>query len=486
MIASRLSLALAVLVGLAGPLSAQTSTSEGAAALTAAFQRYLSDTPGVVTVSPTGTAYKVVIDAAPLAARAGGADDATMSPLELVLTDRGDGSWGVAQDQPFALDIDLAGNGAISLRLASVTLDGVWDPELATFTSYTGTATGFDYVATLPAGPDLPPARTTQTIATMAYSGTGAANPAGGVDLTQDYDARGISQTMPIPEAGSDPGNADPDITISIARQTGSATASGLRSRELLDLAAFAVANPSQAAITAAQDDLRTRLGALMPVFALIEADFTLEDVDAATPAGTFGLRRLGAVVTARGAVADGYLREAFSFEGIKLPPGLVPDWAVPLIPERGSIDIAGTGFDLAAVAARAIAGFDLTRDPPVDPATEEAIAGLILPTGQVTITFAPSEITGTGYRLAWDGQMLAGPVSDIPTGRATITATGLDAVRQALIGAPPDIGGPASMGIGAAVAVGRISGDTVTWDIDATTPGQVLVNGRPLPTGLP
>ncbi len=475
----------AVLLACSGVVAAGPSTQEGANRLTAAFQAYLTTTPGVVTVSPTGEAYKVTLDAAPLAAKAGSTAAFTMSPVVMTLTDRGDGSWGVAQDQAFSLDAKLPGKFEVSVRFAGVAMDGVWTEALRSFASYKATLTGIDYITTTFGPEGTPPVRQVQKIDTMLVTGTGAAAAAGGVDVTQTFEAQGLSQSMTMPAMA--PGETAQDIGVTAAGYTGRTTAEGLRAAELLDLVAWFVAHPSEAEVVAAQEELRSRATALLPVFGHLAGSFDVSETSVTTPVGTFGLAKLGISVEANGIVQDGMVREAFRFEGIAVPPGLVPDWALPLIPQSGTLDVAGSGFDLAAVAGRVIAAFDLTKDPPVDPAVEAEFGKLILPDGQVRITFAPGNVTGAGYALTWEGAMQVGPGQEIPTGTAKVTAKGLDVVRQALTNAPPDMGGPASMGIGAAVAVGRTEPDgTVVWEIDASLPGQVKINGRAMPMGGP
>lgn len=461
------------------------STQDGAERLTAAFQAYLTATPGVVTVSPTGDAYKVTLDAVPLAAKAGGDAAFSMSPVVLTLTDNGDGRWGVVQDQPFSFDARVPGIFEGSARVAALTMQGVWSEDLKSFASYGATMTDLDYVTTTFGPEGTAPVRQVQRIASMAITGTGVAAADGGLDATQTFDAQGLTQTMTLP--ATTPEGAAQDIAVSAAAYGGDTRIEGLRATEVLDLVAWFVAHPSQAQIVAAQEELRARLTSLMPVFGHMTGDIDITDASVGTPVGTFGMAKAGVTIEAKGAVADGLLREAFRFEGITLPPGLVPDWALPLVPQSATVDIAGAGFDAATVAARVIAAFDLTRTPAIDPALEAEIGDLLLPDGTFTLTLAPGGMTGAEYGLTWEGTMQVTPGAPIPTGTGRITAKGLDAVRAALISAPPDIGGPASMGIGAAMAVGKAEADgTMVWDIDATVPGQVKINGRAMPMGGP
>ena len=86
------------------------ATQDGAAHLTEVFQTYLGTTEGVVSVEVAGASYTLTLDAAPLAkmaADAGGT--ATLTPIVMTLTDNGDGTWAVLQDQALSMAVHCAG-----------------------------------------------------------------------------------------------------------------------------------------------------------------------------------------------------------------------------------------------------------------------------------------------------------------------------------------------------------------------------------------
>ena len=72
-------------------------------------------------------------------------------------------------------------------------------------------------------------------------------------------------------------------------------------------------------------------------------------------------LDKLDILVDMNGVVADGKLREKFTLTGLKTPPGIVPAWAESLVPQQMTLDFSGTGFDLAAPAAKIIDVMDLS-----------------------------------------------------------------------------------------------------------------------------
>ena len=74
---------------------------------------------------------------------------------------------------------------------------------------------------------------------------------------------------------------------------------------------------------------------------------------------------------------------------------------------------------------------------------------------------------------------MVAGPNSPAPTGKATITLAGIDKLQAALGNAPDTMKAQAMMGVGMAQGLAKTDADgKLVWEIDATTPGSVLING--------
>ena len=81
-------------------------------------------------------------------------------------------------------------------------------------------------------------------------------------------------------------------------------------------------------------------------------------------------------------------------------------------------------------------------------------------------------------YDLTYEGAMTAGP-GGMPVGKATVTMTGMDAVIAALQTAPPEVGGQMAPMLGMAQGMAKPGdGGALIWEIDASTPGTLLVNG--------
>lgn len=465
-------LTLAAAPALAGPV-----TPEGTARLTGVLQTYLGRTPGVVSVQPGDGVYEVRLDASPLAAlipAEGGR--LVVEPWTFTLEDNGDGTWDYAQDQrDWGLAFTVPGQIDLALRYGTLSGRGVFDERLMAFTTYSGSSSDMvmNQVITPPGEPAQ---RTTYAAASGTYDSTAAASAAKGVDGTVAYTLSGVTQTMQVP------GIVDPaattEVTVTMDRSVTSGTTTGVDMPALYGLVAWLVARPSAEAIRRDQAELKTRLAAGLPFFERIEATSTVEGIRVATPAGAFGAAAAAVDVALGGLVRDGLFREGISVTGLTMPPGLLPDWAAGLVPEDASIGFEVTGFDLATPAATLLPALDLTSPDLIDPAVLDSVLPQLLPTGAVTISVLPGGTKAPLYTLTYEGTMQAGP-GTMPTGRAMVTMTGMDAVIESL-----NAGGlTAQDGIGPALAMARGmarpgADGALVWEIDATVPGTLLING--------
>jgi hypothetical protein len=117
--------------------------------------------------------------------------------------------------------------------------------------------------------------------------------------------------------------------------------------------------------------------------------------------------------------------------------------------------------------------------------ALDAAVKAAFLPKSTVTITLNPGAVTGDGYELTYQGSMIAGPDMPVPTGTAKVTLAGADKLQAALNAAPDDIKAQAMMGFGMATGMAKKDDKgNLEWDIDASKPGTVSVNGTPMMGG--
>src|SRR3989338_303461 len=189
-----------------GAALANPATPEGADALIALFQTYLGSTAGVVSEVPLGETYGVKLDFAPLAAKLPEVT-ASISPWEFTLTDNGDGTWAMAQDQILQLDLKVPGQLDLSLHIGNFASDGVFDTALQTFTTNSASFSDLSLTETM-------------------------------VDPT--YAMSGLSESFTLPAFGE--GEAATEIALHAESYTAEGQMLGLRPEALARLLAFFVA----------------------------------------------------------------------------------------------------------------------------------------------------------------------------------------------------------------------------------------------------
>ncbi len=455
------------------------ATDDGAAHLTQVFQTYLGSTAGVVTVKPNGDAYTLTLDAAPLlkmAAQSGGT--ASLSPLVMNLTDNGDGTWKVTQDQALSLAFSMPGAADVQESVGSLKSESVFDEAFMAFSSMKGQLSDIKITEKI-TQPGQGEGTVDMAFAAGTFDGTGAKGASGGVDATVSVTMSGFTGTFA--------GQADGGMPVSLAADsfTESVKLDGLRPDAIYKLMAWFVAHPTQDAMKGDKATLKGILTDGLPLFAEESATATIKKLAVTTPMGQVGIDQLDINADLTGVVADGKFREAFAVSGLTLPAGLVPTWAAPILPQKASFDFQVTDFDAAAAATLALGVFDLPDATPPDAAFGQSVLKALLPKGTVTIGLNPSAVTGDGYALTYEGTMVAGPDTPVPTGTAKITLTGIDKLQAALAAAPDDMKAQAMMGIGMAQGMAKPGNNgALVWEIDASTPGKVLVNGTPMMGG--
>lgn len=457
--------------------AAEPATPEGAAELTTLLQTYLGAKEGVVSVEPGDEVYDVTLDFAPLTAGLP-AGTTTVSPLEFTLADNGDGTWAMTQDQALSLKLSIPGEIEMDIAIASYKGEGVFDEALQTFSSSNAEFSGLTMTQKV-TDPNMGQQNVSYAIADGSYESTGAAGENGGVDSTGSFTLNGLSESFDLPPMGE--GAPPSTISLTVDSYVGDSAVTGLRPDALYKLLAFFVANPSEEAIKAAQGELKTILTDGLPLFEHVTSNATGSNLKVQTPMGEVAASEVSATIEAGGLVEEGLFREAIGVKGLALPAGLVPDWAVDLVPKDVALDFAASRFDLAAPAKIFLAAMDLTKPEPVDEATGQQMLAALLPEGVVDITIAPSAVTAPIYTLSLEGTATAGPAA-MPTGKATLTATGITAVEQALAKAPPEVGGQANPMIAMVKGLSKPGADgALVWELEMTADGKMLVNGTDL-----
>lgn len=472
----RILLASTSFVALASAASAEQATDAGAERLTSAFQAYLTDTPGVVNVTPEGETYTLTVDLNPLAesAQAEGVSG-MVSPMSYTLSDLGDGTWKVVQDQPFSFEMTGPNILDYSISFGSLVSEGIWDESLQTFSSYSAVISDYQNTSTIK-GPDDAEQSTEQTMDRVVYELTSVA-AASGVDIKANFNIEGLRQSMSMPVMPGQP------MTINLTSEgyTGTLDASGTRISALMGVAAWFVANPSPDTRVASLDELKGLLQDGLPFFDTTQGNVEMSGVVVNTPVGNFSAEKLAVVVDANGVVEDGRFREAITLAGIELPPGLVPEWAAPLVPTDATFDFEVSRFNLANPAAMILEEMDPSNPDAFGSAFEMKIFSGFAPDGLVDVQILPTQMSNDMYEIRLEGTVSAGP-SQMPSGQGKLVAVGLDKVQEALSAAPPEVGMQVLGPLGMATSMAKPGDDgSLVWEIDASQPGQLLINGTNL-----
>jgi hypothetical protein len=299
------------------------------------------------------------------------------------------------------------------------------------------------------------------------------------VDSKLTYTSSGLTQRISEPMGAGMP---PLDITFSLAESRDTATVTGMRNAALLASLAWVVANPNEGAMMANRTALRDILAGALPIWENIAATGTGSGVEIMTPVGPVTAASFGYDISMTGAVPDGKIAYGLRLDALALSPGMVPPFAEALIPQSVSMTFGVESYDGAAAAQKLLGLFDLAPGSAPGPEFEGELLQALLPDGSVDIVLSPGSVANATYTLTYEGRMQAGPNMMMPTGTAKITATGYDAAMAALDGAPDEVKMELlpAMGIARQFATEQADGSLV-WDIDASVPGTLKVNGMDL-----
>ena len=470
---------MALPLSLCASFASAEATPEGADALTATFQNYLGTTEGVVAVAVDGDSYVVTIDPAPLMAKIPAEGlTATVSPLNLTLTDNEDGTWDYSLDQPVSLAYAMPKVMSTKTNYGSVKLMGVFDEALGDSSEYNLELSDVstEQTQTDPIAGEVV-VKVTQD--SLSLNGTATAATMG-VDSQFTSEASGISYDMTMPMGEGTPPLA---LTATVAEGSGSGGIKGYKPQALYGLLAWFVAHPDQALIEADKAGLKTQIQSALPIFENLAVTMSFKDIAVMSPVGEFGLDEAAFVVDMNGAVTNGKFREAFTLTGLTMPEGVLPPFAAPLVPTDLTLDFAASKFDLAAAASLGLGLLDLPTGTPPGPEFEGQMLAALLPEGVVDITIAPGGATAAAYTLGFEGAMTAGPALPMPLGKGTVTLKGLEDIKAALMASPPEMGMQemAPM-LDMAQAMAKPGSDgALVWEVESTATGGLLVNGTDL-----
>jgi hypothetical protein len=460
---------------LASTISHAFANEEEAARLQKLFSSYLTDTKGVVEVKTDGDGYAVKLDFAPLAENSGGV--IKISPIELKMASQGDGKWQIIEDQPLTLNLDMKDQGIIEEKIASLKMSGIFDEKLSYFSKLTGEATDISLSEKI-TDPNSGTTDISATVKSIKIDQTGTAAANGGVDMIAKYSIGNVVEninTAGKPQSGMPPLN----LVINAAGGEYDLNAKGFKAKSIFDIMSFFVAHQTKELITKDQASLKTTLKDGVPLWDNMLVNAKFNTITVASQFGQFGLDSVEVVGDLNGIVKDGKFREKIAFNGLTMPATLVPPWATKLVPKNVSFDFTISGFDFASPAQLILDQLDLAKEPPLPDGFEQVLMPIFMPKGTVDVTLNPTSIDNDTYSVKVEGSLAAGPAA-LPTGKAKISAKGLDEVMKIIQAAPPEAGlqqGAALVVVAKGMAKAETDG-SLTWNVESSPDGKVLVNG--------
>jgi hypothetical protein len=454
------------------------ATQEEADAIKASFQKYLTNQAGVVAVSIEGDAYKLTIDASPLIQKLPGSElKVQLSPLSYMLKPLGGDRWNVSTAQPLEMSIDVASAVSGRYSVKNYRHSGIYNTTLGAFESQEYNITDFKMKQTtddaeLKQDDDI-------SIASITGKQTSKANSKGGLDSVGEFD---ILNQKSVQITKTKPAAAIPfDLTIdtNTAIQKGTTAAVNIKSREILDIMAWLVANNSEEAIKKNQEQLRSLVNAALPLFDSLNTGVKVGKTTFKTNYGDGSVASFDYVLDLNGLIEQGKFAQDLSLSGLELPLTVLPDWGNSLLPSDVSLGFSIEGFNAEAVTKLLVDNFDLSAAEPLKPDVTAQLLGAALPSGTLAITIKPGNIKSKLYTLSYEGSVQVQPSSQ-PTGIGKVKFTGFQATMDALQKAAqsdPSV----NQAIGpllAAQGFAKQEGDTLIWNLEATSTGGLLVNG--------
>ena len=424
-------------------------------------------------IVPDGEGYKATFDFNALFESLKTQDGSfSMTPFAVTLTPSGDNKWKMHQGGDMKLAAKFNG-GLVDESVSGINCDAILDLTQGIVTDYDCAAKTLVVDEELPGLSDVR-AKVHMTMNDLAVKAKSKLNPAGGTDITFTEPFGAMTFVEHI-----DDGKQPVDINFKVAGGTSIGTIIGFKGKPMLDIWRYAVAHMDHRPTAEDQGTLKTAIGEALPLFQSLETTGNMTKIEVATSIGTFKVDKAGFLLKANGLVKEGLIEEGISVEGLVIPPGIAPEWSKSLVAKNFAVDMNLSGFDLATYSKSLLEAADFTKENPVSVEVLDKLAIAALPSGTITIGLGPSSISGSTYNFQAEGSFVAGPAAQ-PTGKANIKMKGIDDVMKAINGAPPE----ASLKQAGAVMIlakglGKIGADgAITWEVEATPDGKVLVNG--------
>ncbi len=476
---------LAVLAALT-PVSAQTVDGAGAGRIAGNLSRYIGSMAfetGVVTVSVEGDAYRIAVDLDTLAAMIPQTEALSfdLAPFELRVKPQSDGT--------FAVDGDLMPAGTFGAQSASTEvtpplrsqfewslqesrLSGLFDPELAMFSSLSGTMRGLKLLSR-DDGQQIEYTFGATTLEMTARKSKGT-----GLDLDSTQTIIDFAETVTMPAT---PDGPPIPITIRSPKVTVVSNMTEMQWKPMLDLLEYGVAQAGKETEALDQAELKRLILATLPLWDTARGGYGFTDLTVGTPVGLFRLADFGINVTMDGVRTGGSLDYGIELAGIALPQGVTPEWSAPLLPVDVSLNFGLRNLDSAGVVRQLVEAVDFDREPPIPTEVGEKIVAEFM-ASRPTFVIERSVIRNDDIEITVSGEM---PLSlGKPTMSATIEVAGFDAAAAALqAAAASDPGAQQAFPfLLAAKALAKMLPDgRLQWIADLESDGSILVNGATL-----
>jgi len=470
-------LAVLPVLFLASPSAAQTVDAQGAKQLADAFARYIGRQAfdsKVVAVAAEGDAYRITLDFKALAALFPDRKLVKLdfAPYSMLVRPLAGGTWDVSSGLDWKGSFEAngeKGRQTMEFAIPGGTFTGTYDPALAAFTSASGSFSGMT----------MKSRNATETVDMTSGAGsyelTGAAASGGGVDFTLKEDIAGFVESILIDEPES---GLKLPFTLRAPGMSVEANGKGVRSKPLLDLLAFAVANGDDEKIKTDQAELKSLLTAALPVWERVDGSYAFTDFAVESPVGLFGAKTLSASFGADGVSTSGALNYSLKARGLVLPKLVLPKWTFPFLPTDFDLNFGGAGIDLDSMARKSIENFDLNKEPALSEEFGDALVADFL-AKKPRVVIGRSSIGNADIEVTMEGDMTF--EGEQPDADVTFSAKGYDRIVSALQDAAkeqPEIAQyvPVALtvkGFGKTLADGRIE-----WTVNARADGSVAVNG--------
>jgi hypothetical protein len=469
---------LGLLVG-TGCVFAAEATREGAQDLVEQVHKFLGK-PAVgdadyVEVQPQDEAYRVTIHIDRAIQRFDipslSFQNAEFSYLTEPLAD---GTWRVTDVQLPNPMVIRFGEVTASYRWEDVRFDGIYDPALGAFSRFEET---FGSVDGLQTGPDTTSASHTQGV---VVQGSAQSDGDGAVDVTvqQAQEDTATHHSMPMP--GVDPSlGSTLEFSYGIASAEGDATIDSLEAVKLNQLWIDIVALLETATPELDNQEVKTRLTELLPIYERIEQRGSAQQLRVDTPLGVFGINDLDISLALPGIVPEGEASLSLQLAGSSYPEEMVPPWARDLVADELTLAFGLSGFNLDAAARHLISELDVDRTPPLENMHLMDAAQLALTQDGMTFSLKPSTISSPLLTIRADGQVTATMAG--PDGSLNVTTTGLDDALAAALSASQDATAARLVGVlTLAQAWSKPTGDGgASFLIEMRKDGAVIVNGQ-------